>query len=40
MDFLRLSLRGMAKGRHELTLMTLANNFKRIFRVGANLAVA
>jgi len=40
MDFVRLSLRGMAKGCLKSTLMTLANNFKRVFHVGANLAAA
>ena len=36
----RLSLRGLTKVRTEWTLVTLAYNLKRLFHLGANLAVA
>ena len=36
----RFSLRGLAKVRSEWTLVTLAYNLKRLFRMGANLAAA
>ena len=36
----RFRLRGLANVRSEWTLVTLAYNLKRLFRMGANLAAA
>ena len=40
MGFRRFSLRGLGKVRTEWTLVTLANNLKRLFHLGARLQTA